>query len=113
MLNNDENSQIKKSQPKTICNLKAHVMGCLKEETDRTHTLCRITPALNKWLKPRVAEGCVVHSFRHSLRDRLKAMQCPSDMIDQIGGWSTAGVEQACGEGYRLQLLHGEINKMT
>jgi integrase len=58
--------------------------------------------AINKWLKPRVPEGCVVHSFRHSLRDRLRAVQCPSDMIDQIGGWATAGVGQAYGEGYDL-----------
>ncbi len=56
--------------------------------------------AINKWLKKRVPEGCVVHSFRHSLRDRLRAVQCPSDMIDQIGGWATAGVGQAYGEGY-------------
>ena len=58
--------------------------------------------AINKWLKPRVPEGCVIHSFRHSLRDRLRAVQCPSDMIDQIGGWSTAGVGQSYGEGYSL-----------
>jgi len=58
--------------------------------------------AINKWLKPRVPEGCVVHSFRHSLRDRLRAVECPSDMIDQIGGWSTAGVGQAYGDGYSL-----------
>jgi integrase len=58
--------------------------------------------AINKWLKPRVPEGCVIHSFRHSLRDRLRAVQCPSDMIDQVGGWSTAGVGQAYGEGYDL-----------
>ena len=58
--------------------------------------------AINKWLKPRVPEGCVIHSFRHSLRDRLRAVQCPSDMIDQIGGWSTAGVGQSYGEGYGL-----------
>jgi len=58
--------------------------------------------AINKWLKPRVPEGCVIHSFRHSLRDRLRAVQCPSDMIDQIGGWSTAGVGQSYGEGYEL-----------
>jgi hypothetical protein len=69
--------------------------------------------AINKWLKPRLPVGCVVHSFRHSLRDRRKAVQCPSDMIDQIGGWSTAGVGQSYGEGYGLQLLHGEISKMT
>ena len=30
--------------------------------------------ALNKWLKSRVPEGCVIHSFRHSLRDRLRAV---------------------------------------
>ncbi len=59
--------------------------------------------AINKWLKPRVPEGCVIHSFRHSLRDRLRAVQCPSDMIDQIGGWCTAGVGQAYGEGYSLE----------
>lgn len=27
--------------------------------------------ALNKWLSPRLPDGCVVHSFRHSMRDRL------------------------------------------
>ena len=29
---------------------------------------------LNKWLRTRVPEGCVVHSFRHSFRDRLRAV---------------------------------------
>ena len=32
--------------------------------------------------------------FRHSLRDRLRAVECPADIIDQIGGWSTSGVGQ-------------------
>ena len=58
--------------------------------------------AINKWLRPRVPEGCVIHSFRHSLRDRLRAVECPSDMIDQKGGWSTAGVGQAYGDGYNI-----------
>ena len=31
--------------------------------------------AINKWLRPRVSEGCVIHSFRHSLRDRLRAVE--------------------------------------
>jgi len=61
--------------------------------------------ALNKWLKSRVPEGCVVHSFRHSLRDRLRAVECPSDMIDQVGGWSTAGIGHSYGEGYKLDTL--------
>ena len=61
--------------------------------------------ALNKWLKSRVPNGCVIHSFRHSLRDRLRAVQCPSDMIDQIGGWTTASIGQGYGEGYELEAL--------
>ncbi len=36
---------------------------------------------LNKWLKPRIPNDCVIHSFRHSLRDRLRAVQCPSDIV--------------------------------
>ena len=32
--------------------------------------------------------------------DRLRAAQCPSDIIDQIGGWQTAGAGQGYGKGY-------------
>ena len=42
--------------------------------------------AVNKWLKAYVPDGCVLHSFRHSLRDRLRALECPKDIIDCIGG---------------------------
>jgi integrase len=69
--------------------------------------------ALNKWLKSRVPEGCVIHSFRHSLRDRLRAVQCPSDMIDQIGGWSTASVGQGYGKGYDLALMQGYLEGIS
>jgi len=51
-----------------------------------------------------VPNGCVIHSFRHSFRDRLRAVQCPSDMIDQIGGWHTAGVGQGYGDGYPMDI---------
>ena len=69
--------------------------------------------AINKWLKPRVPEGCVVHSFRHSLRDRLGAVQCPSDMVDQIGGWATAGVGQSHEQGYSIKVMHKWLQKIT
>ena len=68
--------------------------------------------AINKWLKSRVPEGCVIHSFRHSLRDRLRAVQCPSDMIDQIGGWATAGVGHSYGEGYGLSKIANFIRQI-
>ena len=51
-------------------------------------------------------DDIVIHGFRHALRDRLRAVQCPSDMIDEIGGWTTAGVGQAYGEGYSVSRLH-------
>ena len=60
--------------------------------------------ALNKWLKPRLPEGCVIHSFRHSLRDRLRAVECPSDVVDAIGGWTTEGIGQRYGKGYDLNI---------
>jgi integrase len=60
--------------------------------------------AINKWLKPRVPDGCVIHSFRHSMRDRLRAVECPSDIIDAIGGWTTTGVGQRYGAGQPLEV---------
>jgi integrase len=62
--------------------------------------------ALNKWLRQYVPEGCTLHSFRHSMRDRLRLVQCPSDIADQIGGWTTSGVGQGYGSGYPLEVLH-------
>ena len=60
--------------------------------------------ALNKWLNPRVPIGCVMHSFRHSLRDRLRAVECPADIIDAIGGWTTEGIGHQYGEGHSLSV---------
>lgn len=61
--------------------------------------------ALNKWMKPMVPERCSMHSFRHSMRDRLRTVQCPSDVVDQIGGWQSEGVGQSYGFGYPLGVL--------
>ena len=58
--------------------------------------------ALNKWLKQTIGDGYVMHSFRHSMRDRLRAVNCPSEMIDQIGGWSKRSVGEGYGEGYSV-----------
>ena len=61
--------------------------------------------ALNKWLKPRVSGLAVVHSLRHSMRDRLRAAECPSEIIDQIGGWSSSSIGSSYGKGYELPVL--------
>ena len=61
--------------------------------------------ALNKWLKVKIGPDYTIHSFRHSMRDRLRAVECPSDVIDQIGGWLTQGVGASYGEGYSVGVL--------
>ena len=41
--------------------------------------------ALNKWLKSKLMNDYVIHGFRHSFRDRLRAVECPLEIIDQLG----------------------------
>ena len=52
-------------------------------------------------MKTITSGGYVVHGLRHSLRNRLRAVECPSDIIDQIGGWTKRSV----GEGYGFEPL--------
>jgi len=59
--------------------------------------------ALNKWLKQKINMSLVVHSLRHAMRDRLRAVECPSDLIDHIGGWSRQTVGDRYGLGYSLE----------
>ena len=68
---------------------------------------------LNKWLHQYVPENCVIHSFRHSLRDRLRAVECPSDIVDAIGGWKTSGVGHGYGNGYPLEVLQRWMKRIT
>ena len=56
--------------------------------------------ALNKWLKKNVSKEIVVHSLRHAMRDRLRAVECSANIIDQIGVWSRKGVGESYGNGY-------------
>ena len=46
------------------------------------------------------------------MRDRLRAVECPSDMIDQIGGWATEGVGQSYGKGYSIEVCLKWVNKL-
>ena len=47
------------------------------------------------------------------MRDRLRAVNCPSDMIDQIGGWTKKSIGEGYGEGYRLEKTYIEVDKVT
>jgi len=41
---------------------------------------------LNKWIKTIAAKDLVIHGLRHSFRDRLREVEAPSELIDQLGG---------------------------
>ena len=68
--------------------------------------------ALNKWLKSKLINDFVVHGFRHSFRDRLRAIECPSEIIDQLGGWSLRSIGQGYGKGYELSVLSKWMNQI-
>lgn len=40
------------------------------------------------------------------MRDRLRSVECPKDIVDQIGGWSSDSVGEGYGEGYNIVVLY-------
>ena len=73
-----------------------------------THT----SNAFNSWLK-RDFGGLMAHSLRHTFRDRLRAVECPMDVIDQIGGWrSVGGIGASYGEGYEVEIIRKIMTKL-
>ena len=77
---------------------------------------CRVNSAsnaLNKWMQTHFRNDIVIHGFRHALRDRLRAVHCPSEMIDQIGGWSSGKIGEGYGEGFDRNLISSALNKIS
>lgn len=68
--------------------------------------------AISKWMKPRAA-GKTAHCLRHTFRDRLRNVGCPSDVIDQLGGWRKQSVGQSYGRGYSLEYLMPWMEKIV
>ena len=72
-----------------------------------------VSATLNKWIRSRDGlhgSGLTCHSLRHSMKDRLRAAQCPDSAQDQILGHTTKGVGARYGQGYPLDLLAVWIN---
>jgi len=67
---------------------------------------------LNKWMQANFREDIVLHGFRHARRDRLRTVQCPSEMIDQIGGWSSGKVGESYGKGYDMGGLNVYLSRL-
>ena len=56
--------------------------------------------------------GATVHGIRHAFRDRLRAVEAPMDLIDQLGGWCHQSVGAGYGEGYALQKATTLLNRL-
>jgi integrase len=69
--------------------------------------------AINKWIKTVADSDAVIHGLRHSFRDRLRAVEAPSEVIDQLGGWSLKTVGQGYGEGYEVEILSKWLEKIV
>ena len=67
---------------------------------------------LGKWMKNYCSDGATVHGIRHAFRDRLRGVEAPVDLIDQLGGWSVKSVGMSYGDGYSIQMAYGHIIKI-
>jgi hypothetical protein len=47
------------------------------------------------------------------MRDRLRAVECPKEIIDQIGGWSSGDVGESYGDGFPLDNLNKWLSYIT
>ena len=88
--------------------IKANASSCFAFPRYTDNACCNANSAsnaLNKWLHANFRNDIVIHGFRHALRDRLRAVSCPSEMIDQIGGWSSGKVGEGYGEDFRSEAI--------
>ena len=109
-----------KSSQRCIPLVRASLWACkriLEHNNDSIYAFPRYTSSkecntnsasaiLNKWLKGKLINDYVIHGFRHSFRDRLRAIECPSEIIDQLGGWSLKSVGQGYGEGFSMKVKY-------
>lgn len=95
--------------------LSSHNMPYLFPEYT-SHQRCAATHAsnaLNKWLKKRFG-GLTAHSARHSFRDRLRAVEAPLELIDQLGGWSSINtVGSKYGNGYSAEQMRNWLHQIS
>ncbi len=75
---------------------------------------CRIRGSSDAYAFPRYCDGKTTKSNSASaaLNKWICAVECLSDIVDQIGGWTTAGVGQSYGQGYPLNILSKWMNSL-
>jgi len=67
---------------------------------------------INKWLRSHDIEH-TSHEFRHTTADRLRDVECPKEIIEQIGGWSKGDMSQNYGQGHSLRRTSEWMEKLV
>lgn len=67
---------------------------------------------LKKWFASLGIEK-TAHSFRHSMRDRLRNVGAPSELADRVGGWSRKNVGEGYGQGYSRSVMHRWMSQIV
>ena len=75
-----------------------------RQFNEQSHNPNSATAALNKWLRTHAPEGCVVHPFRHSMRDRLRAVECPKEIIVRLEAGRPAMLGRVMEKGFPKKL---------
>jgi len=70
------------------------------------------SPSLNNWMRSRGLEH-TCHELRHTLRDRLREVECLEEITDMIGGWHTDGEGASYGKGYRLKIMQKWMKRIS
>jgi len=109
--------RLKTSNSKRIIPLVGNSLWAAQQATATQHGYCfpryardgycngnSASAALGKWMKNYCEAGATVHGIRHAFRDRLRAVEAPVDLIDQLGGWSAKSVGQSYGSGFNIDI---------
>jgi integrase len=59
---------------------------------------------VGKWMRTAGLDHSA-HDLRHTMADRLRAIQCPDEIRHAIGGWTTRGMAAKYGNGYGLEVM--------
>ena len=70
--------------------------------------MCEVTA-----MRPSFCFYLSVFGFRHAMRDRMRAASRPSEMIDQMGGWSKRSVREGYGEGFTLDNIRKQMELLN
>lgn len=71
--------------------------------------------ALGKWLKENglAGKGQAIHSFRHTMADRLRNAGVSKELMESIGGWTTEGMSSSYGKGFSLEVKREALEKVS